>query len=247
MAISTTALLHTLIGCAIFLALTLAIQKWYGVQLGWQPLIAGLRAVIQLAALSLILHGIFDNIYLAWVFVGVMMLIASLTSMRRSKGLIYGAIAAPAGIVVSASITIIAIFAIHMLDFSVSHLIAVGGIVTGNCMSAATLTGRRFMASSKAMRGEIEGWLALGAPPQRAFLDVSRVSIREMLIPKIDQTKNTGLVTLPGAFVGALMGGAVPIEAAQFQIVVLISIMFASTLTATIQTMILSRATKLSI
>ena len=32
--------------------------------------------------------------------------------------------------------------------------------------------------------------------------------MRESLIPNLDQTKSTGLVTLPGAFVGALFGGA---------------------------------------
>lgn len=64
-----------------------------------------------------------------------------------------------------------------------------------------------------------------------------------MLIPSIDQTKNTGLVTLPGAFVGALMGGASPIEAAHFQLVVLISVMFAQTVVGVIETRILSRAT----
>ena len=45
------------------------------------------------------------------------------------------------------------------------------------------------------------------------------------VLPNLDQTKSTGLVTLPGAFVGALFGGASPVEAAQFQLVVLAAIM----------------------
>lgn len=42
-----------------------------------------------------------------------------------------------------------------------------------------------------------------------------------------DQTKTTGLVTLPGAFVGAIFGGVSPLEAGRFQIVVLAAIMAA--------------------
>jgi putative ABC transport system permease protein len=52
------------------------------------------------------------------------------------------------------------------------------------------------------------------------------------LIPSIDQTKTTGLVTLPGAFVGAIFGGLSPLEAGRFQIVVLASIMAAGSITA---------------
>ena len=54
------------------------------------------------------------------------------------------------------------------------------------------------------------------------------------LIPATDQTKTTGLVTLPGAFVGAIFGGLSPLEAGRFQIVVLASIMAAAAITAVV-------------
>lgn len=50
--------------------------------------------------------------------------------------------------------------------------------------------------------------------------------------PPIDQTKTTGLVVLPGAFVGAIFGGISPLEAGRFQIVVLAAIMAAGSVTA---------------
>ncbi|OKL47055.1 hypothetical protein BSR29_05185 [Boudabousia liubingyangii] len=238
-----SALLFTLGGSAILLTLTLLMQQYYGLKLGWQPLIAGLRAVVQLAALSIILHGVVQSVWFAVLFVIVMMTIASVTSARRNKQLPLGMRSVPTAIFIAATITITFVFVFRMLDFSVSNLIAVGGIVTGNCMSATTLAGRRFADTSRAQRGQVEAWFALGAAPAKAFQEVSQTAMREMLIPKIDQTKNTGLVTLPGAFVGALLGGAVPLQAARFQLVVLIAIMFAQTLAAIIQTTVLSRAT----
>jgi putative ABC transport system permease protein len=43
---------------------------------------------------------------------------------------------------------------------------------------------------------------------------VARHAAGEALVPAIDQTRTTGLVSLPGAFVGALLGGASRIQAA---------------------------------
>lgn len=56
--------------------------------------------------------------------------------------------------------------------------------------------------------------------------------MREALIPSVDQTKTTGLVVLPGAFVGAIFGGLSPLEAGRFQIIVLAAIMAAGAVTA---------------
>ena len=66
--------------------------------------------------------------------------------------------------------------------------------------------------------------------------------MRESLIPTLDQSKSTGLVTLPGAFVGALFGGASPADAAKFQLVVLAGIALAMTVTAIVVTTIAGRS-----
>ena len=49
----------------------------------------------------------------------------------------------------------------------------------------------------------------------------------------LDQTRTTGLVTLPGAFVGALLGGADPTQAARFQLVVLAALLTTQSVVAT--------------
>ena len=57
-----------------------------------------------------------------------------------------------------------------------------------------------------------------------------------MRLPSIDQTSATGIVTLPGAFVGAIMGGASPLDAAVFQLVVLAGIALAGTIVGIVVT-----------
>ncbi|QOR45846.1 ABC transporter permease [Trueperella pecoris] len=240
---ATRLLITTGMGLAVMVVAILGLQCWAGLRVGAQPLVAALRAVAQLAALALVLHGIFQYPWTAVLMLAGMLTVAALTSGNRLRQLPYGRRAAALGISSAALIVVALIFSMQMMELTVSNFIAVGGMITGNSMSAATLSGRRFMASSQAQRGEVEGWFALGARPQQAFSRVSRTAVEEMLLPTIDKTKSTGLVTMPGAFVGALIGGASPVEAARFQLVVLVGIMLAETICGIIVTKVLSRAT----
>lgn len=74
---------------------------------------------------------------------------------------------------------------------------------------------------------EVEGWLSLGATPREATLDIARGAIREELIPSTDQTKTTGVVTLPGGVRWCDFRRRLPVEAGLFQIVELAGIMAA--------------------
>ena len=82
--------------------------------------------------------------------------------------------------------------------------------------------------------------MSLGATPRQSTHELARDAVYAALIPSTDQTKTTGLVTLPGAFVGAIFGGVSPLEAGRFQIVVLASIMAAGAITAVIVALWLS-------
>ena len=55
--------------------------------------------------------------------------------------------------------------------------------------------------------------------------DAVRGAATTGLIPLLDQTKNVGLVTLPGTFVGLVLAGATPAEAAREQLTVLLSLL----------------------
>ena len=80
----------------------------------------------------------------------------------------------------------------------------------------------------------MEAWLSLGATPRQAVRAIARDAVFEALVPALDQTRTVGLVTLPGAFIGALLAGASATTAARFQIVVLVGLLCAEALTATI-------------
>src|SRR6476659_8907931 len=56
----------------------------------------------------------------------------------------------------------------------------------------------------------------------------------EALVPALDQTRTVGLVTLPGAFVGVLLGGGTAIQAGAVQVLVLIGLLAAETVTVVV-------------
>ncbi|KAL6865401.1 hypothetical protein ACP4OV_016552 [Aristida adscensionis] len=72
----------------------------------------------------------------------------------------------------------------------------------------------------------VETAIALGATPRQATLQQVRRS------PVIDNAKTVGLISLPGAMTGLIMGGASPLEAIQLQIVVKNMVMGATTVSS---------------
>ncbi|MBT2565317.1 ABC transporter permease [Arthrobacter sp. ISL-85] len=226
------ALLPTLVAVAILAALTVGILWGSRTPSYLSPALAILRGAAQLAAISLILGGVISSPIWVGAALLVMFTVASITATRRLTwswprfALVAATMAA--GILVTLSI----VFGTGAIEFSPRYVLAVGGIVVGNSMTIATLAGRRFFEAVLEQWDQVEGWLALGAASRQATLVQARRAVHSALIPSTDQTKTTGLVTLPGAFVGAIFGGASPLEAGRFQVVVLASIMAAGSITA---------------
>jgi putative ABC transport system permease protein len=229
------------VGLLLVCGLTLGLGRWARIGLGPAPLLALLRAAAQLAAIALLLRGILAVPWTVAAFVVLMLSTATVTASGRLRGLWHGRRAALLGLAGGAVPAVALVFALGLVQLEVRYVVAVAGIVIGSAMSAATLAGRNFARDAHRRRDEVEAWLSLGASPARAHDEIGRTAVRESLLPNLDQTRSTGLVTLPGAFVGALFGGASPVEAAQFQLVVLAAIALAMTTTGVVVTRLAGR------
>jgi putative ABC transport system permease protein len=104
-------------------------------------------------------------------------------------------------------------------------VIPVSGIMIGGAMTASTLAGRRALDDLAARRGEVEAALSIGLLARDAALEICRPAASNAMIPILDQTRTVGLVTLPGALVGMLLGGASPVEAGAVQLFVLVALL----------------------
>jgi putative ABC transport system permease protein len=181
---------------------------------------------------SLILSGVISSPLWVGLALAVMFVTAAVTAGRRiERG--WRHVPMVAGAMLGGALVALAVvFGTGALALTPRYVLAVGGMIIGNAMTIAALAGRRFRESVREHWGEVEGWLALGATGRQATADLCRRAVHSALIPSIDQTKTTGLVTLPGAFVGAIFGGASPLEAGRFQVVVLAAILAAGAITA---------------
>ena len=219
-------------GLLVISLATVGLQCWGRLGIGWLPVLAILRAAVQLAVIAVLLSGVLTTPWLLVAFLVLMLSTASWTAMSRLKELWGGRRAAWTGVLAGGIVGVGVVLGLHLVAWEPRYIISVAGILIGNAMTAATLSGRNFLSTATARGPEVEGWLALGATPSVAWTEVGRNAARESLLPTLDQTKATGLVTLPGAFVGALFGGADPVTAAQFQLVVLAGIGLTMTVTA---------------
>jgi len=194
--------------------------------------VASARAAVQLTVVAAALRGVFAAPGAVVAVLAVMFGVATWTASRRLSAFprAYPCVVLSCG--AGAIIAIGIVLGLPMLPRNVRTLVAVSGIVIGGCMTAATLTGRRLADGMRQRRAEIEGWLALGATPRAAVRDVGRWAMHDALIPALDQTRTVGLVTLPGTFVGALIGGAGAAGAARFQLTVLVALLCAQSVTA---------------
>ena len=231
---TATAIIRLLVALVCLLAITVAVLAGAKVPRQWAPIAAIGRGLLQLALVALVLRGVITQLYWVAVALLVMFTVAAVTSTRRLgfnwRRLFQVALAMVAGVVVALGV----VFLTGAIEFSARYLLAMGGIIIGNSMTIATLAGRRLVIGMNERWDQVEGWLSLGATPRQSTALIAREAAGEALLPSIDQTRTTGLVTLPGSFVGAIFGGASPLDAGRFQILVLASVLAAGAITAVI-------------
>lgn len=224
-------LLHIGIALLSLAALTFALVRGMRLEKPWLQPWSMLRATVQLGLLSLVLHGVIDDLRYVLVFLVVMVAAAAaLVTSRVGRGRRFGLLAT--GVIgCAAAVPIAVVFGSGAVGGEPRYLLAVGGIVVGGVMTVSTLFARRLTDRLVDDRAEIEGWLALGATPRQAAAASVRRAGSEALIPSTDQTRMTGIVVLPGAFVGAVFGGGDVPQAAAFQLLVLASLLAGGAIT----------------
>lgn len=196
------------------------------------PLRSLLRAALQLAVVATVIRFAFSHAVAAAAFVLVMLGAVAVTAGRRLGPGRRHVLLVLASSAAGAVPTLLLLLGSGAFPRTPRYVISFAGIVLGGTMSACTLAGRRLRDRVADRWLEVEGWLALGASDRQAVLPFVPAAVLESLLPAFDQTRTTGLVTLPGAFVGSLAGGASPLDAARFQLAVLAGLLAAQSVAA---------------
>lgn len=201
------------------------------------PLLASLRAVVQLAAVSTIIVAVLHSMGWTLVFLGGMVLVAGATSGRRINGpgprrpgIWWALTPIAAGVVPAAGLIMLS----AVVPPEPAAVLPITGILIGGAMTATTLAARRMGEELTAHHGSYEAALSIGLGRRASVILVAREAAGLALVPGIDQTRTVGLVTLPGAFVGVLLAGASPWQAAAAQLLVLIALLLVQVIAVTV-------------
>ena len=209
---------------AALAGLAAVVNRLSGLGHARDDLVAAARATLQLGVVGLVIAAVLQSWWLTLLFVVMMASVASATAGRRlarhgrwplaSIPVCLGALPVTAVLLLS-----------RLVPTTPIALVPIVGILVGGAMTATTLAGRRTLEGLRNRRGEVEAALSLGLPDRDARLLIIRDDAALALLPGLDQTRTVGLVTLPGAFVGMLLGGATPLQAAAVQLLVLAALL----------------------
>lgn len=218
---------------AIVVLAVVAVLVNHRSSLATDTVVASVRAVVQLAALAGVLAVVISHLWASALFVVVMAVAAAWTSARRIRPKHAGIRAIARCLAPVAAPTIVVVIALALVGVLPAKGIAIiptAGILLGGAMVTTSLAGRRAVDELTTRRGEVEAALSLGLLPRDARLEICAAASASALIPGLDQTRAVGLVTIPGAFVGMVLGGASVWAAAAMQLFVLIALLAVSSI-----------------
>lgn len=232
------------------LVLALAALSWQ-LRLGVarQLLVAALRSILQLLLLGLVLNTLFNQrAPLPILALALFMLaVAGYEVMARQKRRFRGAWGIGIGtlsmFISSFSITLLAVHLVVRVDpwYTPQYLIPLLGMLLGNTMSGMAIALDNLTREAWQQRGIIEAQLMLGESWDRAIGEIRRNALRSGLIPIINAMAAAGVVSLPGMMTGQILSGSPPMEAAKYQIMILLLIAVGTGLGAVVAVWIGSR------
>ncbi|XP_045798513.1 protein ALUMINUM SENSITIVE 3 [Trifolium pratense] len=216
----------------VFLAVGLSFSQKLGLEV--EMIIAILRAFVQLSIIGFVLQFIFNQESSGWILLAYLFMvsIAGYTAGQRAKQVPRGKYVAGASILTGTAITMFVLVALSVFPFTPRYIIPVAGMMVGNSMTVTGVTMKRLRDDIKAQINLVETALALGATPRQATHQQVKRALIIALSPVVDNTKTVGLISLPGAMTGLIMGGASPLEAIQLQIVVMNMMIGAATISS---------------
>lgn len=207
----------------IFVVIPLILSKTLKLGLEKDTIIATVRSIVQLLIVGYILKFVFDSESLLYIFLMVVLMIVAATQNARKKG------KQIKGISWKIVVTLVLVEVLTqgiLLGFKIvpptaQYIISISGMVIGNSMVLSILFLNRFTAEIEAHQDKAELILSLGGTPKQAIHHQLINSIKASMIPTIESQKTMGLVQLPGMMSGQIIAGADPVQAVQFQLLVL--------------------------
>jgi len=223
----------------LLVVFAIALSYFYNLKAERDLLESSLRTTIQLLLLGYLLRFILEvqSLALLIFILFVMSLFGSITVVERLKtegsfGRLF--LKSYIALVIPSSLVFVLLYLMDYVPKDPVSMITMWGLVLGNSLSNVSLTFERMRSEAFNRIREIEAKVALGAPLKKAMEEVVQNAIKVSMMPKYNMLRSAGIVHIPGVAVGMVVGGADPISAVVFQIVVMIVLLTVSFFTSLI-------------
>ncbi|MCM3617282.1 iron export ABC transporter permease subunit FetB [Sutcliffiella horikoshii] len=224
----------TLTIALVFVLIPIILSKTFKLGLEKDTIIAVLRSVIQLFIVGYLLTFVFEaDGYLFIILMVMIMIAAAVQNVARKKSPIKGITWK-----VAITFTFIEILTQGILiGFNITpptaqYIIPISGMIIGNSMVLGILFLNRFLSEIETREDEIDLILSLGGTSKQAVHRQLIQAIKASMIPTIESQKTIGLVQLPGMMSGQIIAGASPIQAVQFQLLILFLLLTTASVTS---------------
>ena len=215
---------------AISIAFRLGLERTLGV--------AAVRMVAQLGVIGFVLKLVFEQasgwwtLLLATVMIGAATWEVSARQSTRFRGLVAYGFGGGLMLLSGGLTTLLAVGFLLGADpwYSPRVLLPILGMILGNAMTGVALTLDSLTHAARRERAGIEARIALGQPRFEAFAAPLRHALRTGLMPIINSMAAAGIVSLPGMMTGQILSGVDPVEAAKYQLLIMVLIAGATAL-----------------
>jgi len=228
---------YGLILAALLLLIPYAIFRHLRLPLTRQMLISFTRMILQLALIGLVLQFIFKQVNL-WLTLGWMLIMISNAvwtirgRLKLDKAILIRILPMALG---TTTLTVMPwiVFLVLRPDplFNPTFLIPIYGMVLGNSMNSCAQALERFESNLADNWKAYYTRITLGANLWEATLLVFKKALHASLLPQLLTVASIGVVSLPGMMTGQILGGASPLVAIKYQMMIMISIFSGVSLT----------------
>jgi putative ABC transport system permease protein len=225
---------------ALLLVINAAISLAFGLRLEVRLALAVVRMAVQLAAIAFILRFVFAQTSPLWSLLVAlaMVLVAGYELMRLQERRFLGWWAYGLG---NATLLLVGglatLYAVVLLIgpqpwYTPRYLLPILGMVLATTLTSVGLALQTLTEGAERERHAIEARIALGATRLEAFTPVLRRALATAVTPLLNTMSIAGMVALPGMMTGQILAGADPVEAAKYQIAIMLVLTGASGLGA---------------
>ena len=205
----------------LFLTVPILISYKNRLGLGKDILVSSFRGFVQLMALGFIVSFLFSltKWYLIFPYVLFMMTIASYNAGKKSGNRKKTFFIVFAAMFTSVSVVLVLWLSFSIVPFQSRYIIPTSGMFCGTSMIASSVV------------------LELIKSQQEKGIYSQQEAIRVAMVPTIENLRTAGLVTIPGLMTGMLLSESTSgLDAAKYQIFVMISLVMVASLSSYIVT-----------